>query len=41
MTTLRSKIIIDAKTRSILPLLNLDAQKLDPQKLDPQKKAGQ
>ena len=41
MPTLRSKIIIDAKTRSILPLLNLDAQKLDPQKLDPQKKAGQ
>ena len=46
MPNLRSKIIIDAKTRSILPLLNLDSQKLDPQKLDPQKldpqkKAGQ
>ncbi len=40
LPTLRSKIIIDAKTRSIFPFLNLDSQKLDQQKLEPAKKAG-
>jgi len=34
---MRSKIIIDEKTRSILPFLNLDSQKLASQKLDSQK----
>ena len=43
---MRSKIIIDEKTRSILPFLNLDSQKLasqklDSQKLDSQKEAAQ
>src|SRR6185436_796825 len=51
MPSMRSKIIIDEKTRSILPLLNLESQKLEsqklepqklePQKLEPQRKAGQ
>jgi modulator of FtsH protease HflK len=41
MPGMRSKIIIDEKTRSILPLLNLDSQKLDSQRPDSQKKAGQ
>ena len=32
MPAIRSKIIIDEQTRSILPLLNLDSQRLDQQK---------
>jgi modulator of FtsH protease HflK len=41
MPSMRSKIIIDENTRSILPLLNLDSQKLEPQKLDSEKKGAQ
>lgn len=46
MPSLRSKIVIDEKTRGILPLLNLDSQKLDTTKLatpklESQKKAAQ
>jgi membrane protease subunit HflK len=37
MPSVRSKIIVDERMRSILPFLNLDSQKVDSQKGDSQK----
>jgi len=37
MPSVRSKIIVDERMRSILPFLNLDSQKGDSQKADSQK----